>query len=99
MITISYTDLWLMLLSMVRYSLGRRSYIVSSCCECLDKYGDSLLPAQKGQIRREICEELSRYELLGLTCGDECDHMTWINWLNMNGVEYIRLEPPKNKDL
>lgn len=72
---VNKTDFWIMLLSTVRYSLGRSSYIVSECLELIEKY--ELEDSQKAQLYREIGEELDRAVRFGTFLGDETNHRIW----------------------
>jgi hypothetical protein len=77
-IAISLDDLWMMVLSTVRYSMGRRSYIVGWCCDDLLKhYCEYLLDHQIVQIADEIERELRFCEARGETLGTEIDHRRW----------------------
>ena len=70
-------DLWLMLLSMVRYSMGRSSYIVGTTRTALARHGRDLEPHQRAQVVREIREALAERERFGETLGAETDHREW----------------------
>lgn len=77
-------DLWPMLMSAVRYALGRRSYIVFRACSWVRQYRQGLTDYQLLQIKREVEEELDRRTQLGLTCGDAMDHAEWarlVGWI------------------
>lgn len=54
-------DLWVMLLSTVRYSLGRQTYMTSLAPELVLKYSYHLTVNQLLQIAREIQEYLDLY--------------------------------------
>lgn len=69
------TDFWIMLLSTVRYSFGRSSYIVSECLELIEKY--KLEESQRTQLHREISDELDRAVRFGTFLGDETNHRIW----------------------
>lgn len=70
-------DLWPMLLSAIRYAMGRRSYIVGMVTEWVKQYAPLLAAENLDQIRREIVEELTRCENMGRTLGDPMDHAAW----------------------
>lgn len=70
-------DMWLLLLSTIRYSLGRSSYIVSTCRILYDNYKAYLTIEQRRQIAREVDAELRRCEDRWTTLGMEVDHRTW----------------------
>lgn len=76
-IAIESSELWTMLLSTVRYSMGRSSYIVSTTCDLVRKYRHHLNQHQVVQIRREIEEALRSAEDRWCRLGMECDHREW----------------------
>jgi hypothetical protein len=53
--------LWVLLLCMIRYSLGRMSYAPGECVEYYGKYKAALTADQKRQIAREVGQELMRH--------------------------------------
>lgn len=75
------SDEELMLISAVRYALGRMTYMVGITCE----YVASKLPELSEHcINIIICdieEELDRYHRCGQTLGMECDERTWVRLL------------------
>ena len=75
---VSPDDLWTMLLSTVRYAMGRQTYIVGLTCDMVRRYGGSLTFEQTAQIGREIREEVERAERLGRTLGADFDHREWV---------------------
>lgn len=85
-------DFWLMLLSTVRYAMGRRSYIVGTACDMVLQYRHSLRPEQIEQIAREVDAELRlRMQALGgRTLGDDMDHREWSRLVE-------RLRPPPHR--
>jgi hypothetical protein len=72
-------DLWVMLLSTVRYTLGRRSYATAQCRDLVLAYGGGLLPPQRDQIRHEIQDALLEAAKQGRTLGDKVDNDVWRN--------------------
>ena len=78
-------DLFTLLLSTVRYSLGRRTYMSTEAPELVCKYGSSLEYWQLQQIADEIDRVLTEYERAETTLGDRCDHESW-----RRGVERMR---------
>lgn len=64
-------DLWIMLLSTVRYSIGRKTYMTSLSWELVLKYAESLNDGQLRQIEREIVQEVRHNKKLN-------DRKTWI---------------------
>lgn len=80
---ISSVDLEMMLLSALRYALGRRSYITSATAEWVRRYWNQLSPAFQGFIIRDLREELERYERMGMTLGEQVDHDGWVKLLRV----------------
>lgn len=69
---VASVDIWLMLLSTIRYSMGRTSYIVGTCESLLTTYGQAFTASQL----RQIDEEINQY--LRETCGMPRDIIaTW----------------------
>lgn len=67
-------DLWVLLLSCIRYSMGRMTYMSSLAPELVLKYKDSLTSHQLRQIAEEIGKELEIRKL-----GMDCDNESWKN--------------------
>ena len=80
-IYIDKQDLWVMLLSTIRYSMGRMSYMPSYACDLVLKYKKHLDTEQIEQIYKEVEQEVKIYENAEKTLGMECDHRTWKNFL------------------
>jgi hypothetical protein len=76
-IQINVQDLWIMLLSTLRYSMGRQSYMPSYTCDLINQYKNYLSIEQVHQIREELEKELKLYEEMGKTLGDVFDHQMW----------------------
>lgn len=74
---VEYSDVWMMLLSTIRYSMGRMSYMPEACVELYQKYKGALTVNQIEQIKDEINEEIRKVECVGKTLGMQCDHDTW----------------------
>lgn len=75
-------DLWVMLLSTVRYSMGRQTYMSSLAWELVSQYEAALTKEQLQQIINEIELELKRCESVGSTLGAACDHASWKQGVN-----------------
>lgn len=73
----------LMLISAVRYALGRRSYIVGDTCDFVRSIRGKLSDNCRRIIIRDIEEELERYHSFGTTCGMECDEQSWLRLLEV----------------
>ena len=70
-------DLWALLLSTVRYSMGRRTYMTSYAPELVKRYGQNLSKAQLIQIANEVAAELKRETNHSGYLGDSCDVDNW----------------------
>ena len=70
-------DLWIMLLSTVRYSMGRMTYMTTLAGELVIKYEKYLKKGDLRQIAREIEEELLRCSESSGTLGMEMDDRVW----------------------
>ena len=66
-----------MLISAVRYALGRQSYIVSDTCTFVASVRKKLSQECVKIIIRDIKESLRFYERMGKRCGMECDEQDW----------------------
>lgn len=72
-----------MLISAVRYALGRQSYIVGVTRDFVYSNRRKLSRNCINIIIRDIEEELELCQRLGKTCGMECDEVTWMNLLEV----------------
>jgi hypothetical protein len=72
----------MMLISAVRYALGRKSYIVGETCKFVLDIKDKLSENCIAIIIRDIEEELELCHRLGHTLGMDFDERAWINLLN-----------------
>lgn len=73
----SDNDMWILLLSTVRYSMGRQTYMSSLAWELVDTYNQALTDDQLRQIIVEIQDALTTHESLGSTLGSGIDHESW----------------------
>ena len=69
--------LWTMIVSTVRYALGRRSYIVAETADIVRTYFPLFTVAQVEQLTKEIKEALKLAEGRGEHLGMAMDHDTW----------------------
>jgi hypothetical protein len=69
--------MWLMLVSSVRYAMGRATYIVSDTTRLVLAYERILTDDQLRKIRDEVKAELRLRENMGGTLGMEMDHREW----------------------
>ena len=81
----------MMLISAVRYALGRMTYIVGDTCEFVASVKDKLSQRCIDIIIEDIEGEIEFYHRAGATCGMECDERTWINLLN-----FLKQDPSAN---
>ena len=65
-----------MLISALRYALGRRTYIVELTCE----YIENELLKLSDQCKAIMIEDIERQRLFGY--GDECDKEDWMQLLD-----------------
>lgn len=72
---VNESDMRGMLISSVRYALGRRTYIVSETCEWVKRYGPLLETPYRDIMIRDI-EEQERWGY-----GDSCDLERWMDLL------------------
>ncbi len=77
------TDMWVLLVSTVRYSMGRRTYMSSLAGELVIKYRDYLTKQQLIQIVEEIRKELRSAESFGSYLGSKIDHESWTSTANI----------------
>jgi hypothetical protein len=85
--TVPHEDLYSMIVGQVRYSLGRRSYVVGDACSQVRRYWRHLREGERAVVERDVVEELARYERMGRTCGDACDQAEWerlVAWMAEN---------------
>ena len=71
----------------MRYSLGRRSYVVGDACSQVRRYWRHLREGERAVVERDVIEELARYERMGSTCGMAMDHAEWerlVAWMAEN---------------
>ena len=71
------SDISAMLISVVRYALGRRTYIVNWTCEFIAKNQHLLLEKDKKVIIRDIKDQ-AEYGY-----GDKCDEEDWSRLLEL----------------
>ena len=78
--TVTNQDLWVMLLSTIRYSLGRSTYMPDYCISLYEDYGKFLSQHQRKQILDEIKQAVELAESCNRTVGMKCDHETWLKF-------------------
>lgn len=75
--SVELSDMWILLLATIRYSLGRRTYMSSFSGELVVKYQDYLNTQQLKQIVEEIEKKLHLAENSGIMLGDKYAHSNW----------------------
>lgn len=79
-------DMGLLLISAVRYALGRQTYIVGETCRLVREHLGSADVNSQLVIARDIAQELSRGQV-----GHACDDRAWRDLLQWLGAD----APPK----
>lgn len=79
-ISVDNDDLWTMLISTIRYSMGRMTYMPGYCVDLYQSYKSALTVNQIYQIRDEVFRETRDVED-GRLLGMECDHKTWMAFI------------------
>jgi len=82
-IQVEYQDLWTLLLSTIRYSMGRTTYMPEYCIDLYLNYGRKLSVGCKKQIANEIKEKLLMSEMVPTILGHECDCASWKKLFNL----------------
>lgn len=85
---VNQDDMWIMLLSTVRYSFGRRTYMSSFAGELVCRYNMFLTNFQIDQIIEEIEKEISLDNNGKSSIGDRCDYSAWKK--NLEALKEIR---------
>lgn len=78
---VSTRDMWLMILSTVRYALGRSTYIVSEACRLVHAYRPYLTQYQVVQLEKEVARALEQAQMAGEHVGMKQDHVTWTHFV------------------
>ena len=79
--------LYSLLVSHVRYSMGRMTYIVGECCKRVRWYWPHLESGHREVLIRDVSEELAMSERTGRKLGMDFDHADWValkNWMLEN---------------
>ena len=85
---IEKNDMWVLLLSTVRYSFGRRTYMSSLAPELVFRYIDYLSKGQLQQIKEEVEKEINCHKVMEEEhiqkdwLGHECDVLSWVKFKN-----------------
>jgi len=78
---VSRNDLWLMMLSTMRYSFRRTSYLPSAFIDMVKLYQNGLEDHQLKQMREETLAELRVETDIPGYLGMNCDVNTWKNFV------------------
>ncbi len=74
-------DLYLMLVSTLRYSMGRQTYMVAETCRLVQKYWKFMDAGMREVLIRDLAQELERVEQRGNFLGSDFDHNDWATLL------------------
>lgn len=77
MIEISQDELSLFLICLLRYALGRRSYVVTDATLKIEKYFHKLTVWERDRVIQEIQEALDAANRGNRHVGDKIDHDAW----------------------
>lgn len=80
-----------MLISAVRYAIGRSSYIVSDTCRFVTNIKSKLSKECIKIIIRDIEEEFEFRDEIGVPCGMECDEKDLSELLNVLKLEVMEV--------
>lgn len=81
-------DLLTLLLSTLRYSLGRMTYVVDDCDRCIRLYGSVLTSEGKRLLVEELRDTLDAYDAGKRGLGQDIDVHTWRSlyaWMQQEG--------------
>lgn len=85
-IEIDKDDLFLMLSALMRYSLGRKTYMVGFAIDRIKEYWSNLHPIAQAQLVKELDDAILRADDMHYRLGDEQDHKQWIEaWRDLHG--------------
>jgi hypothetical protein len=87
----SSEEMWVFLISTVRYSLGRMTYMTSYAPELILKFHDYLADWQLEQIQSEVMSEIKLHDTLKKRdakgddytgyLGHDCDYQSWVKFV------------------
>ena len=70
-------DIFLLLISSVRYAMGRQTYIVKETCNMVRRYRKHLREQDAMIIVRDVQREIDMVEGMNKTLGADFDHKEW----------------------
>jgi len=80
-VAVNVEHLGQMLLSALRYAMGRRTYITGVTADMVRAYWPALPDKWRDLLERDLREELRLAEGMTGTLGDRCDHEAWVSLL------------------
>lgn len=81
-----------MLISAVRYAIGRSSYIVSDTCRFVTNIKSKLSNECIDIMIHDIEFDLELYHRAGNLCGMECDEKEWSELLNVLKLDVMEAQ-------
>lgn len=78
-VTLNNQEFFVLIVSAVRYAMGRATYVVGETCDIVKKHLAVLTPEQKQMLARDIEDEIKRAEREGKILGMSLDHAEWSN--------------------
>ena len=88
--TVTNNNMWVLLLSTIRYSMGRRTYMSSLAPELVMEYWEYLSTDQLNQIRKEVEKELEIDREYPKHLGMDCDRDSWKSFVIICAEEVER---------
>lgn len=76
-IDINVEDLEILLMSSMRYAMGRQTYIVGETCGIIKQYWKTVRGNCKTVLRRDLTEAIDRVKRAGGFLGADFDHAKW----------------------
>lgn len=81
-VELNKASFYLLLISSVRYSLGRQTYMVSEVVNLVLTSRNCLTTSQLSQIQREVSKEIEIATASHKFLGMEMDHKNWLRMVN-----------------
>lgn len=79
-VSVAPDDAWVLLISTVRYAMGRACTAPTAAQRLVETYRAALAPWRVAQIVREVREECRRAEREGRPLGQPIDHCGWLDF-------------------
>jgi hypothetical protein len=74
---LSEQDAWIFIMSTIRYSMGRQTYMTDLSQQLFHKYKSLLTKDQINQVYEEVEREIDLCEKFNKTLGGKIDHVLW----------------------